>query len=73
VREYGDNVDEHFTAWEVLGGPVIGFQYKGEGENMSIIVGDKCRPKYFGSRKLILRLGEEREVRFDWQTSDTDH
>ena len=40
---------------------------------MSIIVGDGCRPKYFGARKLSLRLGETREVRFDWQASDAAH
>jgi len=40
---------------------------------MSIIVGDKCRPKCFGARKLLLRLGEKREVQFAWQASDADH
>jgi hypothetical protein len=40
---------------------------------MSIIVGDRCKPKYFGARKLSLRLGEKREVQFDWQASDADH
>jgi len=40
---------------------------------MSIIVGDRCRPKYFGARKLSLRLEEKREVQFDWQASDADH
>jgi hypothetical protein len=42
------------TAWTVLGGPVIGFQYKGYEQNMSLIVGDKCMPKYLGSRKLAV-------------------
>jgi len=40
---------------------------------MSIIVGDICRPKYFGARKLSLRLGEKRKVQFDWQASDAEH
>jgi len=40
---------------------------------MSIIIGDRCKPKYFGSRKLTLQLGEKREVQFDWQASDADH
>jgi len=70
---WADNKAKFLTAWEVLGGPVIGFQSKGFKENMSIIVGDRCRPKYFGSRKLSLRLGEKREVQFDWQASDADH
>ena len=38
-----------------------------------MIVGDRCKPKYFGARKLTLRLGDKREVRFDWQESDYDH
>jgi len=42
----------HFT-----GGPIIG---KNRGENLSFIMGDECRPKYFGARKLPVRLGESR-------------
>ena len=42
-------------------------------DTISIIVGDGCKPKYFGVRKLSLRLGEKREVQFDWQESDADH
>jgi hypothetical protein len=66
------------TAWKVLGGPVIGFRFFNqekelEEKYMSIIVGDKCKPKYLGARKLSLRLGEKREVQFDWQVSDADH
>jgi hypothetical protein len=60
------------TAWKELGGPVIGFQFKGDNTDMSIIVGDRCKPKYFGARKLSLRLGEKRLVKFDWQASDAD-
>jgi hypothetical protein len=36
---------------------------------MSLIVGDKCIPKYFGARKLAVQLGEKRQVRFYWQES----
>ena len=36
---------------------------------MSLIVGDKCKPKYFGSRKLAVQLGEKRQVQFYWQES----
>ena len=32
-------------------------------------MGDRCRPKYFGARKLSMRLGEKREVQFCWQAS----
>ena len=54
---------------------MIGFQFNGNLnlENMSFIVDDRCRPKYFGVRTLSLRLGQRREVRFDWQASDADH
>ena len=73
VRVWGWT-DENLTAWTVLGGPVIGFQYKGwrknkYTQNMLLIVGDKCMPKYFGARKLAVQLGEKREVQFYWQES----
>jgi hypothetical protein len=45
-----------------LGGPLIGFKYEGYRENMFLIVGDKCKPKYFGARKLSVELGTKREV-----------
>ena len=73
MKIWGSYRADHLTAWEVLGGPVIGFQFKGEKRNMSIIIGDACRPKYFGARKLSLRLGEKREVHFYWQETDADH
>ena len=40
---------------------------------MSLIVGDACRPKYFGARKLSVKLGEKREVQFYWQESYADY
>ena len=40
---------------------------------MSFLVGDKCRPKYFGARKMSLRLGEKRQIKFYWQQSDSDY
>ena len=61
------------TEWSVLGGPVIGFHFKGLYKNLSIIVGDICRPKYFGARKLSLRPGDDREVTFYWQDTDADY
>ena len=39
------------------------------GNDLSFIVGDGCRPKYFGARKLAVRLGEKRRVLFYWQLS----
>jgi len=51
-------IDYHLTAWTVLGGPIIGFQFKASRENMSLIIGDECMPKYFGVRKLAVQLGE---------------
>jgi len=40
---------------------------------MSIIVGDKCMPKYLGSRKLAVQLGEKRQVQFYWQESEEEY
>ena len=60
---------DYLTEWSVLGGPVIGFHFKGAGNNLSLIIGDICRPKYIGARQLSMRLGEEREVTFYWQIS----
>ena len=40
---------------------------------MSLIVGDKCIPKYFGSRKLAVQLGEKRQVQFYWQESEEEY
>ena len=39
------------------------------GSDLSLIVGDECRPKYFGAHKLSVKLGEERLVLFYWQES----
>ena len=77
IRVNGKNDDKYLTDWVELGGPVVGFEYKGSvgiwpdiiGENMSLIIGDRCRPKYFGARKLSVRLGENQEVQFYWQES----
>ena len=54
VREWGANVTTD-DGWTVIGGPVIGFHYKGfdenwDGTDLSLIVGDICRPKYFGAQ-----------------------
>ena len=57
------------TEWVVLGGPIIGFDYPFATESLSIIVGAVCRPKYFGARKLSVRLGENQEFVFFWQNS----
>ena len=73
VRVWGWNNNRYLTAWTVLGGPVIGFQYKGYEQNMSLIVGDQCMPKYLGSRKLAVQLGEKRQVQFYWQESEEEY
>ena len=70
---------DYLTDWTVLGGPVIGIHYdgfidwKGNSINLSLIVGDRCRPKYLGARKLNVRLGERREVKFYWQESYAEY
>ena len=38
-----------------------------------MIVGDKCKPKYFRANKLPVVLGKEREMVFYWQTSYADY
>jgi len=40
---------------------------------MSLIVGDVCRPKFFGARKLSVRLGAKQQVQFYWQESYADY
>jgi len=40
---------------------------------MSLIVGDKCMPKYFGARQLAVQLGEKRQVQFYWQESEEEY
>ena len=40
---------------------------------MSFIIGDKCMPKYLGSRKLAVQLGEKRQVQFYWQESEEEY
>ena len=55
VRIWGFHIDYSLTDWTVLGGHVAGYQYKGvdinyQGSNLSIIVGDRCMPKYFRAR-----------------------
>jgi hypothetical protein len=72
VRVWG-KIDTDLNAWTVLGGPVIGFQFQGWEKNMSLIVGDKCMPKYLGSRKLAVQLGEKRQVQFYWQESEEEY
>jgi len=58
-------IDDQLTEWMELGAPVIGFKFEAN-QPMSIIAGDKCRPKFFGARKLSVRPGENRTVTFFW-------
>ena len=80
VRVWGRYEGLYLTKWTILVGPIIGFQYDGvpdvnflttsfDARNLSIIVGDSCRPKYFGAQNLYVRLGEQRVVQFYWQES----
>jgi len=74
VRIWGNFKTYTTTSWKVLSGPVIGFRRFNKWlKSFSIIVGDGCRPKYFGARKLTMQLGEKREVEFDWQASEADY
>ena len=54
-----------YTDWAVLGGPITGFHYKKNTNNIGMsefgfVVGDECSPKYLTARKLNLNLGEKR-------------
>jgi len=69
IKVWGSFQDNFAIAWTVFGGPVIGFQFQGIYKNMSLIVGDKCMPKYIGARQLAVQLGEKRQVKFYWQES----
>jgi hypothetical protein len=51
----------------ILGGPIIGFRFKSNNEDFSLVLGDKCMPKYFGARKLSIRPGVKLTVTFYWQ------
>ena len=83
TKVWGNYDTERQTEWAVLSGPIIGFHFQYpvvytnvggfEGGDLTLIVGDRCRPKYFGARKLFLRLGERREVKFFWQISDAEY
>ena len=64
VAKWGRN-DGHVTEWVLLGAAVIGF-YRKDKKNLSVIMGDRCRPKYFGARKLAVKYGENRTVTFFW-------
>ena len=62
------------TDWMVIGGPIIGFHFVKHDEydfidKFSVLVGDECRPKYMGARRLILEVSRKDEVNFFWQQS----
>ena len=40
---------------------------------MILIVGDVCRPKYFGAQRMSVTLGEKRQVQFHWQESNNEY
>ena len=75
IRVWGDFDSQnkrYLTDWTELGGPVIGLHYVNKfNDDLSLIVGDKCRPKYFGARKLSVKLGEKKVVIFYWQKDYT--
>ena len=69
LRFWGVEIEDIITPWVELGGPIIGFDYSWYDQPMSLIVGDGCRPKYFGAHKLSVRLGKKRAVVFYWHKS----
>ena len=73
VRLWGAEKINSRTEWIALGGPVIGLNFMNWYTPLSLIVGDECRPKYFGARNLSVRPGEKREVIFYWQISHAEY
>ena len=61
------------TEWVIFGGPLIGMAYDRIAKGWVFIVGDPCRPKYYGVQTLSVRLGETRLVVFYWQTSFAEY
>ena len=66
IRVWGSFLTFGLTDWAILYGPIIGFDFPGTRISLSIIVGDECKPKYFGSKILSVKLGERRIVQFYW-------
>ena len=74
IKAMGKMFGSFSSKWAVIGGPIIGYHAKkydvpgqiGIGE-FGFILGDVCRPKYFGAGKLILKLGKKRVFKFYWQ------
>ena len=73
VADWGNVNRNKVTEWIVVGGPIIGFHYESYRSDMSLIVGNKCRPKYFGARTLSVRLGKERKLKCYWQNSYSEY
>jgi len=79
LRIWGRYDERAYTGWTLLGGPIIGFNFKQEitgnsffnfkSSSMHLIMGDSCRPKYFGVRKLTVNMGEELKIKFYWHES----
>ena len=57
LKEWGHYSYEIQTLWVKTAGPLIGFHYTDSQSNLSLIIGDKCRPKYFGAGRLSLVIG----------------
>jgi len=64
IRVWGWYDSRYLTEWSVLGAPIIGIHMIKFKSDLSLIVGDVCRPKFFGARKLSVRLKERRELKF---------
>jgi len=76
IRVSGAFLEGSSTEWIVIGGPLIGVHFKGQfdpyenaGNNLSLLVGDRCQPKYFGAQKLSVRIAQKRVFKFYWQSS----
>ena len=76
VKNWGwvsDNFFLYLTDWAELGGPVIGIHFIDYENDLSLIIGDPCRPKFFGAFNLQLKIGEQRDLEFYWQTTHPEY
>ena len=68
IRVFGYIDPNSLTRWALFGGPIVGHYHANSrfSFDYALIIGDECRPKYFGARLITVRLGEKRELTFYW-------
>ena len=76
VRTWGMLRKTLASGWQVFGGPIIGIindQWPTSRQlyvkKFGFVIGNECRPKYFGSQTISLREGAKIHITFFWQDS----